>query len=105
MLIKPFALAYFNWGRWVVDCPANDCGSAALLEKGQGIFHCPECKYVSKVMWPYNVDEITEVLEIRDKRHRNWFPANHDLALRFNLPHGQTIEELREETEVHRGVD
>ncbi len=104
MLVKPLALAYVNWGRWVADCPAA-CGSAIVLASGQSTFHCPECKHLSGVYWPHNPDEIMEVLEVRNKRNQNWFPVNHDLALRFGLPHGQSVSELREETEAHRGME
>lgn len=104
MLIKPHVLAYYNHGRWVGDCPSN-CGSATLLKPGESSFFCHECKYVSKISWPHNTDEIMEALAMRSKQHQNWFPTNHDLALRFGLPHGQTVEELREETEANRGVD
>lgn len=105
MLIKPHAVAYFNWGRWVADCP-TECGSALALSLGQTTFLCRECNYLTQVSWPSNVDEITRALEVRKhKRNQNWFPVNHELALRFNLPHGQTVAELREETEANSGVD
>lgn len=103
-LIKPYAMAYYNHGRWIADCPEN-CGFAILLQSRQGMFHCNECQVMWPVEWPSDVDEITEVLEVRKKKHRNWFPHGHDLAVRFNLPHGQTVNELREETEDHNGVD
>lgn len=103
-LIKPYAMAYYNHGRWIAECP-EECGFALLLEKHQAMMHCSECSAVWTVDWPGNVDEITGVLEVRKKRHRNWFPRGHDLAVRLNLPHGQTVAELREETEAHDGVD
>lgn len=105
MLIKPFALAYINWGRWVAECPAG-CGFALVLSPGQSTLHCRECNSLTRVSWPFDADALMAALEVRpDKRNRNWFPVNHDLALRFNLPHGQSVAELHEETEAHSGVD
>lgn len=104
MLVKPVALAYYNHGRWIADCP-EDCGSAADLDPRRGVYHCSACQCITKVIWPHNADDITETLSVRPKRNRNWYPANHLLALRFGIPHGQTVDELIEETEVHRGLD
>lgn len=103
-LITLHARAYVNWGKWIADCPM-DCGSALALEARQVAYACPECKGVALVSWPDNVDEITDVLAERPvPRTRNWYPSGHDLALRFGMPHGQSVSELREEARDH-GVD
>lgn len=97
------ARAYVNFGRWVADCPTR-CGSAIALTPRQTIYHCIECHSVSEVDWPPNADEIMAALEKRPApRTRNWFPAAHELALRANSPHGQTVEELNDETFDHLG--
>lgn len=101
-LLTDKALAYVNFGRWIADCPM-DCGSALQLTNGQGIYQCVECGFTTEVVWPSNVAEITEVLNERPaKRNRNWFPSEHPLALRSFSPHGQTLQELRDETEENR---
>lgn len=101
-LITNKARAYVNFGRWIADCPM-DCGSALALQGGQGMFHCPECNYMAEVEWPNNADAIWQQLMHRPaKRNRNWFPSNHQLALRSGSPHGQSPAELAEETEENR---
>lgn len=100
-IITSRARAYVNHGRWIAECPV-DCGCALKLKPGQAAFHCPECGTLSDIEWPGNSDEIWEVLNKRiAKKHRNWFPSGHTLALRGGLPHGQTVEELEEETRVN----
>ncbi len=97
-LLTNKARAYVNFGRWITDCPA-DCGSAIQLERAQAVFRCPECMFMTEVEWPANPDEIWEALGKRPaKRNRNWFPSGHTLALRSGSPHGQTIQELEDET-------
>lgn len=100
-LITNRARAYVNFGRWIADCPIN-CGSAMQLQPGQDTFQCAECRFITSVEWPSNADAIWEALEKRPaKKFRNWFPSNHELALRSNCPHGQSTEELEEETREH----
>lgn len=100
-LISSRARAYVNYGRWVADCPIN-CGGALKLHPGQNLFHCTECKTISEIEWPSNAQEIWEELETRiAPRNRNWFPSNHDLAMRANMPHGQSVSDLRDEKAEH----
>ncbi|MEU7170302.1 hypothetical protein ABZ949_02275 [Micromonospora tulbaghiae] len=50
------------------------------------------------VDWPDEMPQITAVLAERpEDRNRNWFPAGHPLAVATGQPHGQSVEELREE--------
>jgi hypothetical protein len=100
MLITPAqARAYVNHGRWIADCP-RDCGSAAELQPKATSYACVECKWIGSVEWPDNADEIMAALQERAvPRTRNWFPSGHELALRSNNPHGQSVKELMEETE------
>jgi|SRR5688572_12525247 len=91
------ARAYVNHGRWVADCPTT-CGGAEELEAGQTMFACEECFQISPVDWPSDADEIWNALQERPfNRVRHWYPAQHDLAVRAGIPHGQTPEELRQE--------
>lgn len=103
-LITNQARAYVNFGRWVADCPL-DCGSAMQLQPGQGSYHCVECGHLATIEWPDNADDIWAALDERNaKRNRNWFPSNHTLALRSGSPHGQTVQELRDETQENKVV-
>lgn len=99
-LITSQARAYVNFGRWIADCPTG-CGNAAGLQPGQGTFMCNPpggCGFMTSVEWPNNANEIWEALEERPiPKTRNWFPSNHDLALRAGCPHGQTPADLRDE--------
>jgi hypothetical protein len=46
--------------------------------------------------------EITAVLALRPiPQTRNWYPRDHDIALRFRIPHGQSVDDLREENAEH----
>lgn len=103
-LLTNKARAYVNFGRWIADCPM-DCGSALQLQNGQPVYHCIECGFDTEIEWPNNVAEIWDALSERPaKRNRNWFPKDHHLALRSFSPHGQTAQELRDETEENRRV-
>lgn len=103
-LLTNKARAYVNFGRWIADCPM-DCGSALQLQPGQAMYQCVECGYVTDIEWPSNANEIWDaLLERPAKRNRNWFPSGHHLALRSFSPHGQTPQELRDETEENRRV-
>lgn len=103
-LLTNKARAYVNFGRWIADCPM-DCGSALQLRDAQPTFDCVECGFSTEIEWPDNVNDIwSALLERPAKRNRNWFPSNHTLALRSFSPHGQSVQELRDETEEHRSA-
>ncbi len=94
--------AYANHGRWIADCCREFCNNAWGLASNQVSFLCDPnqegCGMEALVVWPPNVAEITEVLRRRPvKATRNWFPLNHELALRAGCPHGQTVQQLKDE--------
>jgi hypothetical protein len=92
------ARAYVNHGRWVADCPV-DCGAALRLDWGEVNFYCPECMTISTVDWPVNVSGIWDALaKRRNPKTRNWYPPEHPVALKGNIPHGQTVRDLEDET-------
>lgn len=101
LLTTAQARAYVNFGRWIADCPLG-CGNAYALQPNQPQFFCQlphGCGHIASIEWPSNPDEIWEALqERRMPKTRNWFPQSHELALRSNSPHGQSVIELREET-------
>lgn len=104
-LITNKARAYVNFGRWIADCPTG-CGSALQLNPGHGMFQCVECFFVTEVEWPNNAEDIWETLAKRPApKFRNWFPEGHELALRANCPHGQTVKELEDEAAEHMKED
>jgi hypothetical protein len=102
MILSGMARAYVNWGRWIADCPIG-CGGALKLEPSQTAFACPECRTISQIDWPRDADEIWHELEKRViPKTRNWFPEDHELALRAHVPHGQTVTQLRDECAEHQ---
>lgn len=101
MITSEMARAWVYRGDWVAECPYGD-GYCTLLKGGQFMFHCGECHKVMEVEWPKDPDEIIEALDKRPmKVNRNWFPHDHFLAIKARLPHGQTVQELDEETDYH----
>lgn len=113
MLATLVARAYVSWGRWVASCPNPDCESAEEVHPWLGYqcghrncrhtgrertFMCSACRLVAPIEWPPNADELWSALEERPKvENRNWFPAEHELALRWGVPHGQSVNDLRRE--------
>jgi hypothetical protein len=106
--VRPKARAYHNHGRWIADCPRPGCTNAQALDPGQWQFDCgalpsglrtPDgCNLISDVEWPGNAAEITAELARRPvPSTRNWFPAEHELAVRAGCPHGQSVKHLADE--------
>lgn len=94
---KPTTAAYVNWGRIVGDCGLAGCDDAVLLQPGQQAMQCVS-GHVSDVQWDKGIPAVMSVLAERpEERRRNWFPKGHPLALATGQPHGQSIQELREE--------
>lgn len=116
-LIATRARAYVYAGDWVADCP-RACGNVEHLytratrnPNGPRIvqlpsFYCSYCKLgdtdIVPIDWPPNMAEITAVLILRPIPHtRNWYPHEHETALKCRIPHGQSIAELRAENAEH----
>lgn len=113
-LIRCRARAYVYSGEWIADCP-RPCGNAehlfTLSEPRNprsprlapvAEFHCSYCGHRAPVEWPRGMPGIMQVLQLRPVPHnRNWYPEGHEVAVRFRLPHGQTVSELREENAAH----
>ena len=92
--------AYLNHGRWVVDCPAEDCEAVLFADRTT----C-ECRDVSvcehsnvpcgvplRVVFPTNRVDIDRLLGSRPRRNRNWIPSESVAALKAeNLLHGVSI--------------
>jgi hypothetical protein len=90
--------AYVNWSRWIARCP--HCGGREAVnphKKNEGFF-CLSCaNYMNgglprPIIYPANYKDIEKELEKRPDPHkRNWRT-------------GQTIENLKLETMLHRTV-
>ncbi|MEU9323180.1 hypothetical protein AB0D91_05110 [Streptomyces canus] len=114
-LIAAAARAYVYSGDWVADCPRIGCGSVEhLYERAnprqpnsprvaqKPEFHCSYCGQTAPIDWPAQLAEITAILMLRPVPHtRNWYPQDHDTAVRFRVPHGQSVEQLQEENVEH----
>jgi hypothetical protein len=113
-LIQLKARAYVYSGDWVADCPRPECGNVEhlfepLRPNGPRIhqrpfFACSHCGLQGEIEWP-PTDFMHAALEILMRRPvpstRNWYPADHETAVRFRVEHGQTLDQLREENEAH----
>lgn len=115
-LLTAQARAYVYSGDWVADCPSG-CGNVEHLydranprnpnsprTRQKTGFHCSYCKQIAGIDWPPPevMAGIVEVLGLRPVPHtRNWYPKDHDTALKYRVPHGQTVDELREENIAH----
>jgi hypothetical protein len=101
---------YINWGRFVADCPAPGCGDAREVEPGQKTMTCcvgENCPgHTSDLGWPTGVPQVMAALQERiSEKRRNWFPDGHPFAVAAGLPHGQSVAELRQETERGEAED
>lgn len=79
------AVARFDWGRWVADCPSPTCMNAMQLEPGQEQFECrflidPQrqayggCGTVAEIEWPDDVAGIERETEGKPESEQNWRP-------------------------------
>jgi hypothetical protein len=105
------ALAYFNWGRWVVDCPEPGCTDARSVytqDKDTGEYvGKPHTEDVCANGHPFRIAmppptmeaRIVTALAERDDADKSWFPRNHPLALAGGFPHGQDVDDLLAENE------
>ncbi|MFJ1539279.1 hypothetical protein ACIODS_12120 [Micromonospora chalcea] len=100
------AAVYVNWSRLVADCPYPLCTAAAEAQPGQQQAVCDNCGRPADLVWPAGLPEILAALERRPvPATRNWFPADHPLAVAGGLPHGQTVADLDAETEAHLAAE
>ena len=89
--------AYYNHGRWVVECAAPDC--LAALKAPATVCDCRDeqvcdhpqipCNTRFRTVMPVDVDTIQRLLDYRPKRvNRNWYPS-------------ETVEDLKTENVTH----
>lgn len=111
------ARAYVYCGDWVADCGREGCSNVEHLftsarPNGPRIlqrpfFSCSYCGYQTEIIWP-EASFIADMMAVLMKRPipntRNWYPADHDTAVKFRIPHGQSVDDLKAENEEH-GVE
>ena len=108
----PVARAYVYSGEWVADCPRPGCANVEYLYRPSrprgprdvpvGVYLCSYCGMQAAITWPDDPHAILAVLSRRPLPDtRNWYPSDHPVALKFGLPHGQTIKDLQAESEAH----
>lgn len=106
-LLTSRARAYVYSGDWVADCP-RECGNVEYLYhrahpgapwgEQKSTFFCSYCRMVAEIEWPGDMDGIMAVLSARPIPHtRNWYPHGHATAVRFSVPHGQSVQDLLDE--------
>lgn len=114
----PVARAYVYAGEWVADCPRpgtagqQGCGNVEFLFRRSRMggprdvpldfYTCSHCGMQAAVSWPDNTHALLAVLSRRPvPGTRNWYPADHPVAVRFGLPHGQSVADLEAEAAEH----
>lgn len=108
----PVARAYVYSGDWVADCPRPGCANVEHLYRPSrrggprdlalGYFHCSYCGMQADITWPDNRLDILAVLARRPLPDtRNWYPTDHPVAVKFRLPHGQSVRDLEDENAAH----
>jgi len=109
------ARAYAYSGDWVSDCPREGCGNVEHLFDRKNprdpsssrtvqktMFFCSYCRTVAEIEWPSNMSDIMDVLMKRPVPHnRNWYPQDHPTAIKFRIEHGQTVQDLIDESAEH----
>ena len=89
--------ARVNHGRWIVDCPDEDCTAAVMASSDDPRFVCPVCAYgIFTVVFPSQAEAVEQALLERPvPATRNWTPD-------------ETVGDLRRENKEHlkpRGLD
>lgn len=112
--------AYVYSGDWVGDCSRPGCANTEHLferryparpvspvnrrEVRKRTFLCSNCQQLDTITWPEDgfMSRVSAVLSLRPvPQNRNWYPADHPVALAFHLPHGQTVGDLAQENLEH----
>lgn len=98
------APAYYNWGRWVVDCPERGCMDArAVYHPTTGQRQTQDVCAVGHpfaiVMPPPDLEAqiVAAVADRAEEADKSWYPKGHPRATLAGLPTGQTVAELTEE--------
>lgn len=77
------AVAYYNFGRWVADCPNPQCTNALQLQPGQSEWTCrftngagqmDGCGTATPIAWPDNPQKIEADLGGKPESYQHWRP-------------------------------
>lgn len=79
------AVARFDWGRWIADCPNPACMNAMQLDREQTQFACRflidekrlaygGCGTVAPIVWPADAGAIERGLQDLPEGAQNWRP-------------------------------
>jgi len=94
------ALAYYNWGRWVADCPHPGCSDAREVKPPQMEDACVH-GHPFRIQMPPAAEAAAIVAELgrrTQEQDRAWYPRGHARAELAGQPTGQTVAQLRAET-------
>jgi DNA-directed RNA polymerase subunit M/transcription elongation factor TFIIS len=78
--------AYFNHGRWVIDCPNCNGGIRADRDADGnpvpdgGRVTCRDCGHTYKAKFPNGKEQAEQVMAQRPIQNQNWFPDTETLA-------------------------
>lgn len=84
------SVPYIGVGQWVMDC---GCGNAPSVSVEWDLACCFECGAIYRgLVFPAEREAIERVLVMRQRRHRNWKPAESlaDLIAQ-NIAHGDGV--------------
>lgn len=111
--------AFITKGMWVAACCRDGCANAEVIPMPDENFEafrlkwplnqctpecfvCTNCGMQAPIVWPPNFRELMDPLALRPvPQTRNWLPANHPLAVRSGIPHGQSVTDLWLENADH----
>lgn len=112
------APVYFNHGRWVANCPVPGCGDAVALHPQDRHTGVPSphpvlmqlCANGHDLRLVAPPEELrarieTALMERVSATRRNWFPRDHPYALANGWKHGETVDEIKRETDVGESAD
>jgi len=77
------AIARYDWGRWVADCPNPACTNALLVQPGQTEWLCRSvnnqgrvdgCLTAASLVWPDDPAAIAAGLAGMPESEQNWRP-------------------------------
>jgi hypothetical protein len=66
------------------------------------VFYCTNCGMLAMVQWPSPEVELAIFQELRKRpvvSNRNWYPTGHIFASEHDLVQGQSVDDLKQETE------
>ena len=78
------AVAFYDYGRWVADCPNPQCTNALLVDPGQQKWLCryvdnlgrvQGCLTSAPLAWPENREAIEADLAGKPESAQHWKPG------------------------------